>query len=432
MLAAQPALFSGRATSVGVCSSDRDPNFMGPLVLRREIMLEINLNMYHAVALAAVLYYLGTKLCEKVPLFNRYCIPAPLVGGVCFAALNTVLYATGVAYINFDSTLQTVFMNIFFTTVGFTVSLPLLKKGGKAVLLCLLLGCVLTVMQNVVGCGIMGAFGRDPRLGLLVGSVPLIGGPGTAASYGALMDGMGITGSSVIGLAAATFGLVAGSIMGGPIARMRIERHKLECTNRSASEAEGENETFTTTSGNFVTGFMMLMLALGIGDWVGAQLTALTGLTFPGYIGAMVVAAVVRNVVDALGVHFPEQEIDVVGNMSLNLFLSMALAGLKLWQLVDLALPMIVTLAVQVVLMFLFAYFVVFNIMGRDYDASVMTAGFIGFSMGATSNAMANMQVVTKKYGPSPISFFAIPMVGSMFIDFFNALAITTMLNMLS
>ncbi|MBQ8646765.1 MAG: sodium:glutamate symporter, partial [Oscillospiraceae bacterium] len=370
-------------------------------------MLEINLNMYHAVALAAVLYYLGTKLCEKVPLFNRYCIPAPLVGGVCFAALNTILYATGVAYISFDATLQTVFMNIFFTTVGFTVSLPLLKKGGKAVLLCLLLGCVLTVMQNVVGCGIMGAFGRDPRLGLLVGSVPLIGGPGTAASYGALMDGMGITGSSVIGLAAATFGLVSGSVMGGPIARMRIERHNLECLNKGASEAEGEEDSFTSSNGNFVTGFMMLMLALGIGDWVGSQLTALTGLTFPGYIGAMVVAAVVRNVVDAMGVHFPEQEIDVVGNMSLNLFLSMALAGLKLWQLVDLALPMIVTLAVQVVLMFLFAYFAVFNIMGRDYDAAVMTAGFIGFSMGATSNAMANMQVVTKKYGPSPISFFA-------------------------
>ena len=177
---------------------------------------------------------------------------------------------------------------------------------------------------------------------------------------------------------------------------------------------------------------MLLMFALGIGNFVGAKLTELTGLTFPGYIGAMLVAAVVRNVVDAIYKEFPMDEIDVIGSMSLNLFLAMALAGLQLWLLVDLALPMIVTLAVQVVIMFLFSYFVVFRVMGKDYDAAVMTSGFIGFAMGATSNAMANMQAVTKKYGPSPISFFAIPMVGSLFIDFINALILTGMLNMLT
>lgn len=397
-------------------------------------MIQIELNMYHAVALAAALFWLGNILCKKVPVFNKYCIPAPLVGGVCFSLLNTIMYSAGVAYLTFDSTLQTVFMNIFFTTVGFSVSLPLLKKGGKAVILMLILGTVMTVIQNVVGVGLVGALGADPRLGLCVGSIAMIGGPGTAASYGALMDGMNITGASVAGLAAATFGLVAGSIMGGPTARKCIEKYKLENANANTSasaSSEVEEETFTSTSQRFVRGFMLIMVALGIGNFVGAQLTAITGLTFPGYIGAMIVAAILRNIVDAIYHEFPTEEVDVVGNMSLNLFLAMALAGLQLWLLVDLALPMIVTLAVQVVIMFLFSYFVVFKVMGRNYDSAVMTAGFIGFAMGATSNAMANMQAVTKKYGPSPISFFTIPMVGSLFIDFINAIIITGMLNML-
>lgn len=397
-------------------------------------MLEINLNMYHAVALAAALYWLGNVLCGKVSVFNKYCIPAPLVGGVCFSLINTFMYAAGAAYISFDSTLQTVFMNMFFTTVGFSVSLPELKKGGKAVFLMLVLGTVMTVLQNVIGTSLLGAHGADPRLGLCVGSIAMVGGPGTAASYGELMDGMGITGASVAGLAAATFGLVAGSIMGGPTARRCIEKYRLEgpAKNVSSGMAETESSTVTSTSGAFVKGFMLLMFALGIGNFVGAKLTEITGLTFPGYIGAMIVAAVMRNVVDAIYKEFPMDEVDVIGNMSLNLFLAMALAGLQLWLLVDLALPMIVTLAVQVIVMFAFSYFVVFKVMGRDYDAAVMTSGFIGFAMGATSNAMANMQAVTKKYGPSPISFFAIPMVGSLFIDFINALIITGMLNMLS
>lgn len=396
-------------------------------------MLELNLNMYHAVALAAALFWLGNLLCKKIPLFHRYCIPAPLVGGVCFSLLNTILYAANLAYVSFDSTLQTVFMNMFFTTVGFSVSLPLLKKGGKAVLLMLVLGTAMTVLQNAIGIGLVGALGADPRLGLCVGSIALIGGPGTAASYGELMDGMGITGASVAGLAAATFGLVAGSVMGGPTARRCIEAYQLECSSKALHSETGEasDESICSASGSFVRAFMLLMFALGIGNWIGAQLTAFTGLTFPGYIGAMLAAALLRNLVD-LRHEFPMEEVDVIGTMCLNLFLAMALAGLQLWLLIDLALPMIVTLAVQVIVMFLFSYFVVFRVMGRDYDSAVMTAGFIGFAMGATSNAMANMQAVTKKYGPSPVAFFVIPMVGSLFIDFVNALLLTGMLNMLS
>lgn len=345
-------------------------------------MLTIELNMYHAVALGAFLFWLGGVITDKVSLLSRYCIPAPLVGGLCFSILNCILYSMGIASINFDTTLQTVFMIMFFTTVGFTVSIPALLKGGKAVILCLAISIVMIPLQNFLGGGVMALFGRDPLLGIGCGSIALVGGPGTAAAFGPDLEAAGVVGGSVVSIAAATFGLVAGSLMGGPTAKRLIEKH----------------------------------------DLCPAPVTA--GLTFPAYIGAMLVAVVVRNVMDGVHVSYPAEEIDTMGNMFLSIFLAMALAGLKLWELIDLAMPMVICLVLQCVVMFLFSYFVVFNVMGRNYDAAVMTAGFIGFAMGATSNAMANMQVVTKKYGPSPVAYFAIPMVGGMFIDFFNAVLI--------
>ena len=378
-------------------------------------MLTIELNMYHAVALGAFLFWLGSVITDKVSLLSRYCIPAPLVGGLCFSILNCILYSMGIASITFDATLQAVFMIMFFTTVGFTVSIPALLKGGKAVILCLAISIVMIPLQNFLGGGVMTLFGRDPLLGIGCGSIALVGG-------------------SVISIAAATFGLVAGSLMGGPTAKRLIEKHDLRPapvtaggTTPSAAlatDVASEDERFISDSPRFVKGFMLLLLAVGIGNQVSVWLTALTGLTFPAYIGAMLVAVVVRNVMDGVHVSYPAEEIDTMGNMFLSIFLAMALAGLKLWELIDLAMPMVICLVLQCVVMFLFSYFVVFNVMGRNYDAAVMTAGFIGFAMGATSNAMANMQVVTKKYSPSPVAYFAIPMVGGMFIDFFNAVLI--------
>ncbi len=396
-------------------------------------MLTIELNMYHAVALGAFLFWLGGIITDRVKLLNRYCIPAPLVGGLCFSILNCILYSAGVASVTFDGTLQTVFMTMFFTTVGFTVSIPALLKGGKAVALCLIVSVAMIPLQNFLGGGVMEIFGRDPLLGIGCGSIALIGGPGTAAAFGPDLEAAGAVGGSVVSIAAATFGLVAGSLMGGPTARRLIEKYDLHPETVAAGGAQGaglatdvasEDESFLTASPRFVKGFMLLLLAVGIGNQVSVWLTALTDLTFPAYIGAMLVAVVVRNVMDGMRSEYPAEEIDTMGNMFLSIFLAMALAGLKLWELIDLALPMIVCLILQCVVMVLFAYFVVFRVMGRNYDAAVMTAGFIGFAMGATSNAMANMQVVTKKYGPSPVAYFAIPMVGGMFIDFFNAVLI--------
>ena len=377
-------------------------------------MTEIQLNMYHALALGAAMYALGLVLTKKIPVFSRFCIPAPLVGGLCFAIFNTILYATGTAVITFDDTLQTVFMIFFFTTVGFTVSIPMLLKSGKSVIMLLILSVVMIILQNVVGSGVMALMGKDPLYGLACGSISMIGGPGTAAGIGPDLD-------------------AAGAI-GGPIARKLIVKNHLRNELAEQTVEEDVDDThYNTHANNFVYGFLLLMFCAGVGNVVSVLLTNLCGFSFPIYIGSMLVAVVVRNVIDHFKImEFPAAEISTMGNMFLAIFLSMALSGLKLWQLVDLALPMIVALAAEVLLMVVFSLLVVFPVMGRDYDAAMITAGFIGFGMGATSNAMANMQAVSRRYGPSPSAYFVIPMVGGLFNDFFNAAIIAFCIGLLA
>ena len=397
-------------------------------------MLTIELNMYHAVALGAFLFWLGGVITDKVSLLSRYCIPAPLVGGLCFSILNCILYSTGIASITFDATLQTVFMIMFFTTVGFTVSIPALLKGGKAVILCLAISIVMIPLQNFLGGGVMALFGRDPLLGIGCGSIALVGGPGTAAGIGPDLDAAGAIGGTTVAVAAATFGLIFGSLLGGPIARKLIVKNHLRDELAEQTVEEDVDDThYNTHANNFVYGFLLLMFCAGVGNVVSVLLTNLCGFSFPIYIGSMLVAVVVRNVIDHFKImEFPAQEISTMGNMFLAIFLSMALSGLKLWQLIDLALPMIVALAAEVLLMVVFSLLVVFPVMGRDYDAAMITAGFIGFGMGATSNAMANMQAVSRRYGPSPSAYFVIPMVGGLFNDFFNAAIIAFCIGLLA
>ena len=290
-------------------------------------MLTVELNMYHGVALGSFLFWLGGMITDKVSLLNRYCIPAPLVGGLCFSILNCILYSVGIASISFDATLQTVFMIMFFTTVGFTVSIPTLLKGGKAVILCLFVSILMIPLQNFLDGGVMQVFGQDPLLGIGCGSIALIGGPGTAAAFGPDLEAAGAVGGSVVSIAAATFGLVAGSLIGGPTARRLIEKHDLRPAAAAVGGAPGavlaadiasEDEDFLTSSPRFIKGFMLLLLAVGVGNQVSVWLKALTGLTFPAYIGAMLVAVAVRNVMDGMKVEYPAEEIDTMGNMFLS------------------------------------------------------------------------------------------------------------------
>ena len=397
-------------------------------------MTEIQLNMYHALALGAAMYALGLVLTKKIPVLSRFCIPAPLVGGLCFAIFNTILYATGTAVITFDDTLQTVFMIMFFTTVGFTVSIPLLFKSGKAVIMLLILSIVMIILQNAVGSGVMALMGKNPLFGLACGSISMIGGPGTAAGIGPDLDAAGAIGGTTVAVAAATFGLIFGSLLGGPIARkLIVKNHLRDEVVEQVTEEDADDAHFITHSNNFVYGFLLMLFCVGVGSIVTVGLTKLFGFNFPIYIGSMLVAVAVRNVIDHFKImEFPTAEISTMGNMFLAIFLSMALSGLKLWQLIDLALPMIICLMAEVVLMVIFSWLVVFPIMGRDYDAAMITAGFIGFGMGATSNAMANMQAVSRRYGPSPSAYFVIPMVGGLFNDFFNAAIIAFAIGLLA
>ena len=401
-----------------------------------ENVLNINTDAIMTLAMASILLLIGYAIKNKVNFLAKYCIPAPVIGGFIFMFITFAGHTTGTFTFNFTNTFQDPFMLAFFTTVGLGASFSLLKKGGILLIVYWLCAGVISIFQNIIGIAVGTAVGLEAPYALLSSAISMIGGHGAAGSYGSTFESLGYSAAMGVGAAAATFGLVAGSLMGGPTARRLINKYGLRPDSASlrasapsaevlATDVASEDETFSSSSPRFVKGFMVLLLAVGIGSQVSAWLTALTRLTFPGYIGAMLVAVVVRNVMDGMKVEYPAEEIDTMGNMFLSIFLAMALAGLKLWELVDLALPMLLCLVAQCVVMVLFSYLIVFRVMGRNYDAAVMTAGFIGFSMGATSNAMANMQVVTKKYGPSPVAYFAIPMVGGMFIDFFNAVLIT-------
>ena len=405
-------------------------------------MPEFTLDMYQTAGVAMLLFVLGRFLTERIDFLKRCCVPAPVVGGLIFAIVHLILNITGVVNLSFDNNVKNFFMTLFFTSVGYTACFRLLKKGGKKVFSFLFIAILMVFLQDILASVLAGVFNWDLRLGLATGSIPMVGGHGTAGSYGPELEKLGLQGAEALAIAAATFGLVSGSLMGGPTARSIINKYNLtsdeseteimELSDESAADkakAEAVNvESFTNAA-------ILLIVAAGLGTILTTYLNKIHfgdfKLTFPGYIGAMIVAAIIRNVADAKHKVLPSTSIDLWGNVSLSIFLAIALMTLKLWQLASLAGPMIVMLAAQVVLMFVFARFVVFNIMGRDYEAAVMTSAFCGFGMGATPNAMANMQVLTKRYGPAPQAYFIVPLVGSLFIDFFNGIIITAFLNVL-
>ena len=396
-------------------------------------MLQIELNMYQAVAVAALVLLLGRFLVSKIPFLTKYCIPEPVVGGVVYAVVHLILRSAGILEISFDNTLQSFFMTVFFCSVGYTACFRLLKKGGVQVLLFLLVSIIMVALQNGLGAVLAGAFHLDPRLGLAVGSIPMVGGHGTAGAFGPVLEDFNIKGATTICTAAATFGLISGSLVGGPLGKRLIEKRGLLDTaipedDTLLVEDEKKHERHTNM---YAAAVFQLILAIGLGTIFSWLLTK-TGMTFPIYIGAMIAAALFRNIGEYSGkftIHMGE--INDLGGISLSLFLGIAMITLKLWQLASLALPLFILLAVQVLLICCFTYFLLFNIMGRDYDAAVLVAGTCGFGMGATPNAMANMQAICEKYTTSVKAYLLIPLVGSLFADFINSLVITFFINLI-
>ena len=395
--------------------------------------MDITLDMYQTVAVAVVVLMIGNFLKKKISFLQRFCIPSPVIGGLLFAIFTLILYATGIAVIDFDDTLKEVCMVLFFTSVGFQANLKVLKSGGKALIVFLVLVVALMIGQNFASIGLANVLGLDSLTGMTTGSIPMISGHGTAGAFGPVLEDFGVSGATTVCTAAATFGLIAGSLMGGPIGNRLIKKHNLLDTIKTEDDSflVEEEEKHERHFSMYTPAVFQLIIAVGIGTIV-SELLSLTGMTFPIYIGAMIVAAIMRNIGEYTGkITIHMGEINDLGGICLSLFLGIAMITLKLWQLADLALPLVILLAGQAVLMFLFAYFVVYNIMGRDYDAAVIAAGTCGFGMGATPNAMANMQAICDKYAPSVKAYLIIPIVGSLFADFLNSLTITFFINLL-
>lgn len=389
--------------------------------------------MYQTIAVAVVVLILGAFLKRKISFLEKFCIPAPVIGGLIFAIFTLICYSTGILEIDFDDTLKEVCMVFFFTSVGFQANLKVLKSGGKPLLIFLVLVIVLIITQNFTAIGLANLLGLDSLTGMTTGSIPMVGGHGTAGAFGPVLEDFGISGATTVCTAAATFGLVAGSLMGGPIGNRLIKKHNLLETIKNDDDTllVEEEEKHERHFSMYAPAVFQLIIAVGIGT-IFSKLLSLTGMTFPIYIGAMIAAAIMRNIGEYTGkITIHMGEINDLGGICLSLFLGIAMITLKLWQLADLALPLVILLAGQVALMFIFSYIVVFNVMGRNYDAAVLVAGTCGFGMGATPNAMANMQAICEKYGPSVKAYLIIPIVGSLFADFLNSLTITFFINLL-
>lgn len=395
--------------------------------------MSITLDMYQTIAVAVVVLILGAFLKRKISFLEKFCIPAPVIGGLIFAIFTLICYSTGILEIDFDDTLKEVCMVFFFTSVGFQANLKVLKSGGKPLLIFLVLVIVLIITQNFTAIGLANLLGLDSLTGMTTGSIPMVGGHGTAGAFGPVLEDFGISGATTVCTAAATFGLVAGSLMGGPIGNRLIKKHNLLETIKNDDDTllVEEEEKHERHFSMYAPAVFQLIIAVGIGT-IFSKLLSLTGMTFPIYIGAMIAAAIMRNIGEYTGkITIHMGEINDLGGICLSLFLGIAMITLKLWQLADLALPLVILLAGQVALMLLFSYIVVFNVMGRNYDAAVLVAGTCGFGMGATPNAMANMQAICEKYGPSVKAYLIIPIVGSLFADFLNSLTITFFINLL-
>jgi ESS family glutamate:Na+ symporter len=402
------------------------------------------LDLVQTVAFAGVILFLGYGIRRAIPLLGRYNIPAPVVGGLLVASFITAARVMNWTPIKFDTTLQSPLMIAFFTSVGFGASISLLRVGGPAVLLFFVLSTIMAVVQNVVGAAAAWGLGQHPLMGVLAGSVTLTGGPATGLAFAPLFEQAGVPGAATLAVAAAMVGIVAGGVIGGPIATRLLTPGRaarvsatvptaqtaaniVEDQLREPALAAPANED--VESYGLLKALVLILVAMWAGSWLTRGFAG-AGITLPAYIGAMIVAAVMRNIDDATRLFgISQRTVDDIGDASLSFFLVMALMTLRLWDLVGLALPLAIMLLIQVAVIAVVAAGPVYRLMGRDYEAAVMAGGFCGFMLGTTANAMANMKALVERYGPAPKAFLVVPMVGAFFIDFTNAILITICLN---
>ncbi len=410
----------------------------------------LSLDILQSAGIGVLALIVGMIMTRKIGWLQKFCIPSPVSGGIVFSLLSLAIYMTCGTEVNFDPTLKDIFMLAFFTSVGFQSNLKVLKQGGRTLVIMLILLVFIITLQNLMPLGITRLLGINPLIGMAAGSIPMSGGHGTAGGFSSLLESMGLPSAGTISMAAATFGLVAGSMIGGPIAE-RIIRKKLSSEQREPKNfsidpamagvescetlPSGHEEHMSTQDYEFhqyASATYILLITMAIGTLMTVLLNK-TGITFPTYFGALLTAALLRNVLEQTRFrHYLKMEkIISLGNICLSVFLGMAMVSLKLWELQALALPLILILVSQVVLMVLISYYVAFPLLGKDYDAAVLVSGICGFGLGATPNAMANMSAVCYKYHYSVKPFLIVPIVGAMFVDLINTGIITLFLNLI-
>ena len=435
------------------CNIDSNEN-------KKVSMTSIELDMIQTAGIGALALIVGMVLTRKVAFLQKFCVPSPVSGGIIFSLITLVLYGFCDVEVSFYGTLMDVFMLAFFTSVGFQSDLKVIKQGGRLLVIMLTLLVVIIALQNLMPMGITRLMGVDSLIGMAAGSISMTGGHGTAGGFASVLEGMGLHGAGTVGMAAATFGLIAGSMIGGPLAE-KIVRTKLTHEQMQPQDEDidpamagiesdeasptGRTKRVSTNEQEFqqyAKAAYCILLVMG-GGTILSWLFAKTDITFPTYFGALILAAIVRNTIGFVSYkdngkwEKAEKLLDMerivsVGNICLSMFLGMAMISLRLWELQSLALPLIVILVSQVVMMALFAYFVAFPLLGRDYDAAVLCAGMCGFGLGATPNAMANMSAVCYKYRYTVKPFLIVPIIGAMFADLINTGMITLFLNLVT
>ncbi|PAQ16436.1 sodium/glutamate symporter [Bacillaceae bacterium SAOS 7] len=395
--------------------------------------MNIQFDQVTTIFLAVALLVIGSFLVKKVGIFQRFCLPAPVVGGLLFALIATILKATGIVELTLDTSLQSLFMLAFFTTVGLGASFQLVKLGGKLLIIYWLACGFLALMQNVIGISVASLLNIDPLLGIMSGAVSMEGGHGSATAFGTTLEEMGVDSALTIGLAAATLGLVAGGLIGGPTVKYLISKYNLTPAEQevAAAVASEDKTKADIHSDTFIMQVLLITFCMALGTYLGELFSEKTKLVLPSYVGAMFVAVIVRNVLDRVNDRVIDmRSVNLIGDVTLGIFLSMALMSVKLWEVAELALPIFIIVAVQVVFVVIMGVFVLFRLLGKDYDAAVMVGGFTGHGLGATPNAMANMSAITQKFGPSQKAYLIVPIVGAFLIDVFAVPIILTSINL--
>lgn len=426
-----------------------DNLFIDAFMIYHTIFRMFTLDMIQTIAFAGLVVFAGYGIRKAIPVLARYNLPAPVLGGLVIALANLAARGFGVHPFAFDTSLQAPLMTAFFTSIGFGSSLKLFRTGGPKIFSFLIIAVLFTILQNAIGIAVAMPLGQHPLFGVFNSSVTLVGGPATGLAFAPLFEKAGIQGASSLAVASAMTGIICGGLIGAPIGTRLIERYRLrrgaedqphgrvpaptEIVEEQITEAFAESPSGEDPSAYaLLKNLVVILAAMWAGYWISRGFLSL-GFTLPAYIGAMFAGAIIRNLADLTGtISLSQKSIDDIGTVALTLFIAMAMMTLKLWELSGVALPMLAVVGAQVIIVGAACFWPLFRLFGKDYDGAVTCAGFCGFMLGTTANAMANMESLAERYGPAKRAFLVVPIVGAFFIDFANAVIITLFLNFFS